>query len=79
MGGSATQTILATSCGRLPYLFYNYYSAHPCKGRVVLVQLPLVMWASGCWQYERTLYSRRPFSKGPEFLSIYLGGSVLEA
>jgi hypothetical protein len=22
--------------------------------------LPHVMWASGCWHYERTLYSRRP-------------------
>ena len=23
-------------------------------------QLPHVLWASGCWHYERTLYSRRP-------------------
>jgi hypothetical protein len=49
----------------------GYYSVHPRKGRVVLSQLPHVLWASGCWHYERTLYSRRPPS-GPEFLSIYL-------
>jgi hypothetical protein len=36
-----------------------------------LSQFPFVLWASGHWQYERTLYSRRPW-KGPEFLSIYL-------
>ena len=52
--------------------FFGYYSAHPRKGRVVLSQLPLVLWAPGCWHYERTLYSRRPLEKGPEFLSIYL-------
>ena len=37
---------------------------------VVLSQLPRVLWASGCWHYERTLYSRRPL-KGTE-VSIYL-------
>ena len=28
-------------------------------------------WASGCWHYERTLYSRWPL-KGPEFLLLLL-------
>jgi hypothetical protein len=49
-------------------------SAHPRKRRVVLSQLPHVLWASGCWHYERTLYSRRPL-KGTGvsiYLSIYL-------
>jgi hypothetical protein len=35
-----------------------------------LSQLPHVLWASGCWHYERTLYSRRPL-KGTG-VSIYL-------
>jgi hypothetical protein len=51
-------------------LFLGYYSAHPRKRRVVLSQLPHVLWASGCWHYERTLYSRRPL-KGTG-VSIYL-------
>src|ERR1700738_2124369 len=41
-------------------LFLGYYSVHPRKRRVVLSQLPHVLWASGCWHYEQTLYSRRP-------------------
>jgi hypothetical protein len=44
------------------YLFLGYYSVHPRKRRVVLSQLPHVLWASGCWHYERTLYSRRPLN-----------------
>jgi hypothetical protein len=52
------------------FLFLGYYSVHPRKRRVVLSQLPHVMWASGCWHYERTLYSRRPL-KGTG-VSIYL-------
>ena len=51
-------------------LFLGYYSVHPRKRRVVLSQLPHVLWASGCWHYERTLYSRRPL-KGTG-VSIYL-------
>jgi hypothetical protein len=38
----------------------GYYSVHPRKRIVVLSQLPHVLWASGCWHYERTLYSRWP-------------------
>ena len=30
------------------FLFPGYYSVHPRKGRVVLSQLPHVLWASGC-------------------------------
>ena len=52
------------------FLFPGYYSVHPRKRRVVLSQLPHVMWASGCWHYEQTLYSRRPL-KGTG-VSIYL-------
>jgi hypothetical protein len=52
-----------------------YYSVHPRKRRVVLSQLPHVLWASGCWHYERTLYSRRPLIWDRSFyLSIYLSG-----
>src|ERR1700738_5253414 len=51
-------------------LFLGYYSVHPRKRRVILSQLPHVLWASGCWHYERTLYSRRPL-KGTG-VSIYL-------
>ena len=32
------------------------------------------MWASGCWHYERTLYSRRPLNGTG--VSIYLYGNV---
>jgi hypothetical protein len=52
------------------YCFLSYYSVHPRKRKVVLSQLPHVLWASGCWHYERTLYSRRPL-KGTG-VSIYL-------
>ena len=52
------------------YLFLGYYSVHPRKRRVVLSQLPHVLWASGCWHYERTLYSRRPLNGTG--VSIYL-------
>ena len=31
---------------------------------------PHVLWASGCWHYERTLYSRRPLKETG--VSIYL-------
>ena len=51
---------------------YSDYSVHPRKGRVVLSLLPFVLWASGCWHYERTLYSHWPLKMGPVFLSIYL-------
>jgi hypothetical protein len=55
------------------YLFPGYYSVHPRKRIVVLSQLPHVMWASGCWHYERTLYSRRPLKRDRSFyLSIYV-------
>ena len=36
------------------YLFFGYYNVHPQKKRVVLSQDPHVLWASGCWHYERT-------------------------
>ena len=45
-------------------LWMKYLSSH-----YDLSQLPHIMWASGCWHHERTLYSRRPFNE-PEFLSI---------
>jgi len=50
-------------------LFLGYYSVHPRKRRVVLSQLPHVLWASGCWRHEWTLYSRQPL-KGTG-VSIY--------
>ena len=59
------------------FLFPGYYSVHPRKGRVVLSQLPHVMWASGCWHCERTLYSRRPL-KGTG-VSIYLSTTMYGA
>ena len=57
--------------------FSGYCSVHPRKGKTVLSQLPLVMWAPGCWHYERTLYSYRPLHKGPEFLSIWIKSVVM--
>ncbi len=56
------------------YLFPGYYSVHPRNRRVVLSQIPHVLWASGCWHYERTRYSRRPL-KGTG-VSIYLDGHL---
>jgi hypothetical protein len=52
------------------FLVSCYYSVHPRKRWVVLSQLPHVLWTSGCWHYEWTLYSRRPL-KGIG-VSIYL-------
>ena len=55
------------------YLFPGYYSVHPQKRRVVLSQLPHVLWASSCWHYEWTLYSRRPLNWDRSvYLSIYI-------
>ena len=62
--------------GGPPLLVYGYYSVHPWKGRVVLSQLPLVMWAPGCWHYEWTFSSHQPLPKRDQsfYLSIYLYG-----
>jgi hypothetical protein len=57
------------------FLVTGYYSVHPRKGRVVLSQLPHVLWASDCWHYERTLYSRRPLKRDRSF---YLSRSIFK-
>ena len=49
-------------------LSLHFLSNNSVGGR--LSQRPLVLWASGLWHYERTLYSRRP-PKGTG-VSIYL-------
>ena len=50
-------------------LSLQYVNSMNCIVKLSLGSIgTLVLWAPGCWHYERTLYSRR-LLKGPEFLS----------
>ena len=47
--------------------YHDTWRLTTIKGRVVLSHFPLIMWASGHWHYERTLYSRRPLKRDRSF------------